>query len=288
MSHVLLLGASGYLGRATAARLAERDPPLTLQSARSITEMAIEPAPDDTILNCAGYIGIDRNRLREANVEHVAQVAKVARSAGARVVHVSSSAVFDGIRSGELTETTTPRPRSAYGASKLEGERCVMRLLPEACLVRPAKLFGGPDPRRRLHSLVAHVVAGRPLPAPVRPQLWANFVWVRDAARVLADCVAEPPPETVVHLASPLPWTDFIELLGTAAGRPIRQYSGALEPALRVAVAVLEHLPFDPPPRRIERLVELWDRRIFRDSRNRLGPASLLEGLRDLVSQTGR
>jgi hypothetical protein len=48
---------------------------------------------------------------------------------------------------------------------------------------------------------------------------------------------------------------------------------------------ILERLPADPPPRRAERLLELWDRRVFRDSRDRLGRASILAGLRDVVEQ---
>jgi dTDP-4-dehydrorhamnose reductase len=285
VTRVVLLGASGYLGQAVAVRLNALDPSPTVETARSIDEFRAELGPKDAILNCVGYVGSDRARLREANVKHVERVSEAARPAGARVVHISSSAVFDAIRSGDLTETTTPRARSAYGRSKLDGERRLKGLLPEACIVRPAKLFGGNDPRKRLHSLVAHVESGRALPVPVRPHLWANFVWVADAARILANLAAEPTPGTIVHLASPLPWSDFVELLSTAVGRPVRRANRALEPTLHVAAALLGRLPLNPPPRSAERLLELWDRRVFHDSRNSLDRTSVLAGLRDVTSR---
>jgi dTDP-4-dehydrorhamnose reductase len=271
-----------------AARLGDRDHVPTLKTARSIDDLGAELGPDDTIVNCAGYHGSNRVRLREANIAHVESIGKFAAAAGAHVVHVSSSAVFDGIRSGELTETTTPLARSAYGRSKLEGERRLERLLPEACVVRPAKLFGGSDPRGRLHSLVAHVEAGRPLPVPSRPQLWANFLWVYDAARILTHYVAQPSPGATIHIASPLQWGDFVELLDTALGRPVRRVPKAFHPVMHVAVLLLERVPLNPPPRRAERLLELWDRRVFRDSRNSLGAASVLAGLREIAGRRRR
>jgi dTDP-4-dehydrorhamnose reductase len=282
MSRVVLFGAAGYLGQAVAASLGELNQPSRVETARSIRELADNLTREDTILNCAGYVGNDRRRLWEANVDHPEGLARAAGASGARLIHVSSSAVFDGIRSGELTEKTRPRPRSTYGASKLEGEHRVTHYLPEACLVRPSKLFGGNDPRRRLHSLVAHVEAGRPLPTPSRPQLWANFVWVRDASRVLAECVVDPPVGAVVHLASPLPWSDFVTLLEAALDRPVRPASRVLEVALSAAATTLERLPMSPP-RRGARLLELWDRRVFRDTNSRLDAGSVLDGLRDVV-----
>ena len=97
-------------------------------------------------------------------------------------------------------------------ASWPESGRC-SRGLPEAQLLRPAKVFGGDDPRRRLHALVRHVARGGGLPQPGRERLWANFVPVGDAARVVAE-EALRPSAPVVHLACACRWDAFVELLG--------------------------------------------------------------------------
>jgi dTDP-4-dehydrorhamnose reductase len=280
---VIVLGATGYLGRAIGAELLDRRRCEVLH-ARGLDDLdGGRVAPGDVVVNCAGHIGGAPTRLEEANVQHARRVAEACRRQGARLIHLSSSAVFDGIRSGRISEDTPPRPRSAYGRSKLRGEIAVMRALPQAQVMRPAKVFGGDDPRGRLHALVGHVRRGRALPVPGRADLWANFVWVGDLASTVADAALGPGEEGVTHLATPCPWPLFVQALGEAVGRPVRRPRRPVEHASGVVAGALARLPASVSPRPVQRLLELWDRRELVDSQARFPANSIRRGLDDVA-----
>ena len=148
-AQVLVIGASGFLG----GRLAER---LVLEcSARvrtlvrrvGVTRLArlpLEVAVGDVldprtiasaaqgcsvIFNCAKGTGADAVRRRATEVEGVRNAIEAARSTGARVVQVSSLAVYDIPSSGDITERTPPAPKGdSYSDAKLEGERLALEL----------------------------------------------------------------------------------------------------------------------------------------------------------------
>jgi dTDP-4-dehydrorhamnose reductase len=58
------------------------------------------------------------------------------------LVTFSSDLVFGGDRDRPYVETDTPRPLNVYGASKAEGERRVLDIMPEALVVRTSAFFG--------------------------------------------------------------------------------------------------------------------------------------------------
>jgi nucleoside-diphosphate-sugar epimerase len=63
-----------------------------------------------------------------------------------RMVHVSSfAAVGPGSDSTPVTEDAEPHPIAHYGKSKLEGERRVRAILPDAVIVRPPAVYGPRD-----------------------------------------------------------------------------------------------------------------------------------------------
>ena len=59
------------------------------------------------------------------NAEAPRELAKAAAEVGARFIHISTDAVFDGAV-GPYTETDEPNPFSVYGQTKLDGERGVL------------------------------------------------------------------------------------------------------------------------------------------------------------------
>jgi dTDP-4-dehydrorhamnose reductase len=74
------------------------------------------------------------------NVEIARIVAQVARRLGARMLYMSTDSVFNGAR-GNYTEADTPSPINVYARTKLEGERAVYDVLPDAAIIR-ANIFG--------------------------------------------------------------------------------------------------------------------------------------------------
>ena len=70
-------------------------------------------------------------------------IALEAAKSGGRLLHVSTDYVFDGAARAPYTTNGIPSPISIYGASKLAGETAVLRVNPNACVVRTAWVHSG-------------------------------------------------------------------------------------------------------------------------------------------------
>lgn len=278
-----MLGAGGYLGSEVAQKVRAagqgevheiRDAAALEAIDRSITVGAI--------VNCVGYFGDDRDRLREANCDHAVRAARIAAERDATFVHVSSSAVFDSQKKGRFTEDGLPEPATEYGKSKLDGETAVREMMPEARIARPAKVFGGEDPRQRLHALARHILNRRPIPMPERKELWANFVWRDAAAQVIAGLALAGSAPPITHVSSSMPWSEFVNALAEALQVRPRPMAPLLEPPLGLLAHGLWRLP-EPRPRLAARVLEIWDETEFIDTRSLVSSSLFDEGLRDLA-----
>ena len=99
------------------------------------------------VLNAAALTQVDRCEREAAlaaryNSEAPAVVARACREAGIRLVHVSTDYVFDGQGTRPYREDDPAAPRSAYGRTKLAGERAVLAASPSFAVVRTSWLFG--------------------------------------------------------------------------------------------------------------------------------------------------
>ena len=101
----------------------------------------------DIIVNCAAYTAVDAAEENEPlaarlNADAVGILARVAKRHGARMVHVSTDYVFDGQGCIPYTEDMATNPQSAYGRTKLEGERQLQQALgDDAVIMRTAWLY---------------------------------------------------------------------------------------------------------------------------------------------------
>ncbi len=99
-------------------------------------------------MNAAAYNRVDRcesdgaDEATRVNGEGPGILAAVCKAAGTRILHVSSDYVFSGEGDSPVPEDATPAPRTAYGRSKLEGERRVREASQEAMIVRTSWVFG--------------------------------------------------------------------------------------------------------------------------------------------------
>jgi len=150
---VLITGAGGQLGRAlrrsapgNVALAAFTRAELDLTDAAAVHSAVVGFAPD-WIVNAAAYTAVDRaesepERAYAVNAEAVAQLARIARDAGARLAQVSTDFVFSGDSARPYRPDATPEPLGVYGASKLAGERAVREVLGErALIVRTAWVY---------------------------------------------------------------------------------------------------------------------------------------------------
>lgn len=99
------------------------------------------------IVNCAAYTAVDAAEDDEAaaarlNADAVGILARVAKRHDARMVHVSTDYVFDGQACTPYAEDHPTNPQSAYGRSKLAGERLLLDTLGDgAVILRTAWLY---------------------------------------------------------------------------------------------------------------------------------------------------
>ena len=153
---IALLGSSGLLGSAFQEKFAgwpEWDV-VTLsrsQSPHSASHVQFESLGEaidairkghfDLAINCIALTSHegceeDVEQAFAVNAEFPGELAAACTQAGVRLVHISTDAVFHGPHSEPFTEVDIPRPLSAYGRSKLEGENQVLGEQPDALVVR--------------------------------------------------------------------------------------------------------------------------------------------------------
>ena len=153
MIDLLITGVHGQLGRALErqARLrgltvAGHDlDTLDIRDPAAVAELfgRLEPS---TLVNCAAFTAVDACETDEAtamavNGTAVGHLAAACNAAGALLVHLSTDYVFSGDGTSPYTESDPVAPASAYGRSKLEGER-LARTAGHHLIVRTAWLYG--------------------------------------------------------------------------------------------------------------------------------------------------
>jgi len=114
-------------------------------------EAAVEHLVTDqriaVIVNCAAYTAVDAAEDNEPlaarlNGDAVGILARVAHRHSARMIHVSTDYVFDGQGCIPYTEAMPTNPQSAYGRTKLDGERQLLDTLgADAVILRTAWLY---------------------------------------------------------------------------------------------------------------------------------------------------
>lgn len=151
----LVTGAAGMLGQDLMAALAHEDV-TAVPADRAVLDItdpgrvraafaAHRPA---VVVNCAAWTAVDDAESQEdaalrINGAGPAVLAAACREHGAVLLHVSTDYVFAGEAARPYAEDAPTAPRSAYGRTKLAGERGVLETLPHAgYVVRTAWLYG--------------------------------------------------------------------------------------------------------------------------------------------------
>jgi len=148
---VLVTGAAGQLGRSLLHALDQHEVVARTHSQLDLTDgdavrAAVASIAPDAVVNAAAYNDVDgaesHPELAEAiNVRGPLNLAVATAATGIAIVHVSTDYVFDGHINRPYCEDDAPHPLSAYGRSKLAGERAVIDANPMHFIVRTAWLF---------------------------------------------------------------------------------------------------------------------------------------------------
>lgn len=99
------------------------------------------------VFNCAAMTNVDGCEGNEdaaylVNAVGPKNLALACERHGARLMHISTDYVFDGLGTRPYEETDEPEPNTAYGRSKLAGEQFVLASCRNSCICRTAWLYG--------------------------------------------------------------------------------------------------------------------------------------------------
>jgi len=210
---ILITGAGGMLGH-DVRRAALQDGHDTVSLTRAQLDVtdraavadAVGGAGADVVINCAAWTNVDgaeseSDQASAVNGDGAGHVAATAAAAGAWVIHVSTDYVFDGSKSSAYVESDPVGPISAYGRSKLAGERAVTEAAPDRhTIVRTAWLFGAGG--RCFPKTILRAASARAELAVVADQVGCPTFTGHLADALLELIDAQALPLGVVHMAA--------------------------------------------------------------------------------------
>jgi dTDP-4-dehydrorhamnose reductase len=146
-------GATGFLGsellRLVPEASAER---VEIRDAAALEALVGRVRPDVVVHTAYRQDGPDAWAITVDGAEHVA---RAAQRVGARLVHLSTDVVFDGLKGGPYAEDDPLSPVTDYGRAKAEAEGRVAAACPGALIVRTSLIVGGPGHEPSKHEVAA-------------------------------------------------------------------------------------------------------------------------------------
>jgi dTDP-4-dehydrorhamnose reductase len=139
MAVILITGAKGQLGnelKVVSGKYFGYDFKFTDIDVLDITDPVktasyIHKLKPDWIINCAAYNQVDKAESDYQNAllvngTAVRNIADALKDSTCRFIHISTDYVFDGNTNVPYNDNSIPNPVSAYGRSKLEGEKAAL------------------------------------------------------------------------------------------------------------------------------------------------------------------
>jgi dTDP-4-dehydrorhamnose reductase len=149
---ILLIGATGQLGCDLVDALGGHElvkathQTLDVVDFDSVQRTVLECQPQ-AIINTSAFHKVDVCETEimsafQVNAYGVRNLALAAQQVDARLVHFSTDYVFEGNVSVPRSESDPTNPISAYGVSKLAGEKFASYLWPKSIVIRTCGLYG--------------------------------------------------------------------------------------------------------------------------------------------------
>lgn len=152
---ILVTGANGMLAKEVKEKFAEGNEiiatdvaELDITNEKAVMDYVMKTKPE-YIINCAAYTAVDKAEENyeladKINGDGPTNLAKAAKSTGAKLVHISTDYVFGGDLdvSKDYKEDDPKAPVTVYGKTKLHGEEGIEANMDEYYIFRTAWLYG--------------------------------------------------------------------------------------------------------------------------------------------------
>jgi nucleoside-diphosphate-sugar epimerase len=252
---ILVTGGTGFIGTHLLKRLAAGGEVVRALVRRTRTPRTLPPGAEPAYGDLASGEGIEAALHGADTVIHLAGVTKALHTAdyytgnrtatenlvnamagrGLRFVHVSSLAAIGPAGGGlAVSEDDEPHPLTHYGKSKLDGERVVRRIAPDAVIVRPPVVYGPGDTdvfqllKAISRGLVLEISGG---------ERWFSAIYVEDLVDGLLAAARAPRAAGRTYFlahAKPVSWTQ----LGSTAARIMSRTPRVVTVPFAVAAAI--------------------------------------------------
>ena len=98
----------------------------------------------------------------KSNTLGTENMVKACEKTGAKLVYISTGAVFDGKKDTPYVESDTPNPVNVYGESKLRGEKIIQTALNEYVIIRAGWMVGGWElDKKFVYKIVQQIKSGK-------------------------------------------------------------------------------------------------------------------------------
>jgi len=153
--NVLVTGANGQLGREIKSLTSKNDSifrfiftdvaELDITNVAQISDF-VRQNDIKYIINCAAYTAVDKAEIDIETADLINAIgaenlARVSAENNCYLIHISTDYVFDGTSNTSYTEDMPVNPLSAYGKSKLKGEKGVQKYDKQAIIIRTSWLY---------------------------------------------------------------------------------------------------------------------------------------------------
>lgn len=255
---ILVLGASGFIGRALVQALAAEGTPVIAVS-RGRPDVPHHPLAETVQLPEATEEGLVELVARSRAVVHLATTSTPGTSAarplnevdtnlrltatllqalqsrpGVELLYLSSGgSLYTEVHNGPARETARVRPRSYHGAAKLAAEAFISAWCDQfgsrATILRPSNVYGPGQPERPGFGIIPAAL-GKTLRGE-QLQIWGDgsarrdYIYVDDLTRLCSAVLARPMREgaTVLNACSgeSTSLNTLLDTIGAVTGRPL-------------------------------------------------------------------
>jgi dTDP-4-dehydrorhamnose reductase len=223
---ILILGSNGRLGSALARSWSKSTEAEIIPLTRAEVDLSdpekaqaglasYDFGTGDVVVNCAAATDVDgcerdRELATRINAEAPGRIARLCAQRGARLVHIGTDYVFDGMLDRPYAEEDEANPLSHYGVTKLAGDHEVLIASPLHCVVRVSWVFG-PDKPSFVDAIVRRALSN-PEAAAVHDKT-SSPSYTEDMALWLGEFLKTELPGGIYHLCNSgtCSWRDYGE-----------------------------------------------------------------------------